>query len=171
MQCCWESGFRRFEKNLGLPFDRRELSRSIRNLFFGQYVVAFFVSIKIRNYLWLFNNAIVSTGYEAIVTSLMDCKMWNKVPTRPPHSAHISTQDILNIYTQLFNFNFNYQHTTRCLDSEEFVYKQLHLVRMHTSLYYLLCNSAPWWWSSTTVTCRCYKLRKYVSFVHFVGFH
>ena len=23
---------------------------------------------------------------------------------RPPHSAHASTQDILNIYTQLFNF-------------------------------------------------------------------
>ena len=28
-------------------------------------------------------------------------------------------------------------------------------------LAYLLCNSAPWWWSNTTETCRCYKLRKY----------
>ena len=27
------------------------------------------------------------------------------VPSRPPHSAHASTQDILNIYTQLFNFS------------------------------------------------------------------
>jgi hypothetical protein len=26
------------------------------------------------------------------------------VPTRPPHSAHASTQDILNVYTHLFNF-------------------------------------------------------------------
>ena len=26
------------------------------------------------------------------------------VLTRPPHSAHANTQDILNIYTQLFNF-------------------------------------------------------------------
>jgi hypothetical protein len=25
------------------------------------------------------------------------------VPTRPPHSEHTSTQDILNSYTQLFN--------------------------------------------------------------------
>jgi hypothetical protein len=56
--------------------------------------------------------------------------------------AHTSTQDILNIYTQLFNLfnsNFNYQHTTRCLDCGEYVYKQLHLGRMH----YVLCNSAP----------------------------
>jgi hypothetical protein len=28
----------------------------------------------------------------------------NELPTRPPHSAHTITQDILNIYTQLFNF-------------------------------------------------------------------
>jgi hypothetical protein len=26
------------------------------------------------------------------------------VPIQPPHSAHASTQDIVNIYTQLFNF-------------------------------------------------------------------
>jgi hypothetical protein len=35
------------------------------------------------------------------------------------HSAHTSTHDILNNYTQLFNifnYNFNYQRTTRCLD-------------------------------------------------------
>ena len=60
----------------------------------------------------------------------------------------------------MFNFNFNYQHTTRCLDCGEYIYKQLHLARMHISLYYLLCNSAPWWWSSTTETCRSYTLRK-----------
>jgi hypothetical protein len=58
------------------------------------------------------------------------------------------------------NFSFNYQHTTPCLDCGEYIYKQLHLGRIHTSLYYLLCNSAPWWWSNTTETCRCYKLRK-----------
>ena len=88
------------------------------------------------------------------------------LPTRPPHSAHASAQDILNIYTQifdLFNFNFNYQHATRCLDCGEYIYKQLHLGRIHISLYYLLCNSAPWRWSSTTETCRWYKLRKYIS--------
>ena len=44
--------------------------------------------------------------------------------TRPPHIAHTSTQDSLNIYTQLFNFNFNYQHTTRLLDFGEYIYKQ-----------------------------------------------
>ena len=54
--------------------------------------------------------------------------------TRPPHSAHASTQDILNIHIQLFNFN--YQHTTRCLDCAKYIYKQLYLVRMHISLYY-----------------------------------
>jgi hypothetical protein len=27
------------------------------------------------------------------------------VPTLPPHSAHITTQDILNIYTERFNFS------------------------------------------------------------------
>jgi hypothetical protein len=48
----------------------------------------------------------------------------------------------LTIYTQHFNFNFNYQHTTRCLDCEEYIYKQLHFERMHKSLYYLLYNSA-----------------------------
>ena len=79
-----------------------------------------------------------------------------------PLSFTQCTQDILNICTQLFNFNFNYQHTTQCLDCGEYIYKQLHLGRMHTSLYYLLCNSAPWWCSSTTETCRCYKLRKYI---------
>jgi hypothetical protein len=47
------------------------------------------------------------------------------------------------IYTERFNFNFNYQHTTRCLDCGEYIYDQSDLVRMHTSLYYLLCNSAP----------------------------
>ena len=52
-----------------------------------------------------------------------------------------STQDILNIYTQLFNFN--YQDTTRCLDCGKYIYKQLHLGQMHTFLYYVLCNSAP----------------------------
>jgi hypothetical protein len=65
---------------------------------------------------------------------------------RPRHSAHSSTQGILNIYTQLFNlfnFNFNYQRTTRCLDCGEYIYKQLHLGRIDISLYYLLCNSAP----------------------------
>jgi hypothetical protein len=51
--------------------------------------------------------------------------------------------DILDIYTELFKFNFNYQHITRCLDCGEYIYKQLYLVRMHTSLYYLPCNSAP----------------------------
>jgi hypothetical protein len=59
------------------------------------------------------------------------------------HSAHASTQDILNIYTQLFNFNFNYQHTTRCLDYAEYIYKQLHLVRMHMSLYYYSVTAHP----------------------------
>ena len=87
-------------------------------------------------------------------------------PTRLPHSAHASTRDILNIYTQLFNFNFNYQYTTRCFDCGEYIYKQLHLVRMHISFYYVLCNSAPWWWSSTTETCRCYKLREKNIYIH-----
>jgi hypothetical protein len=58
------------------------------------------------------------------------------VPTRPPHSAHTSTPDILNTCSQLFNFNFNYQHTARCLYCGEYIYKQLHLVRMHTLLNY-----------------------------------
>ena len=34
----------------------------------------------------------------------MSCVPVCVVPTRPPHSAHASTQDILNICTQLFNF-------------------------------------------------------------------
>jgi hypothetical protein len=42
-------------------------------------------------------------------------------------SFYIVLQDILNIYTQLFNFNINYQYTTRCLDCGEYIYKQLHL--------------------------------------------
>jgi hypothetical protein len=66
----------------------------------------------------------------------MYCVVVEQGLTRPPHSAHASTQDIWNIYTQLFNFNFNYQHTTRCFDCGEYIYKQLHHGRMHTSLYY-----------------------------------
>jgi hypothetical protein len=88
-------------------------------------------------------------------------------------SFYIVLQDILNIYTQLltlFNLNFNYPNTTRCLDFGQYIYKQLHLGRMHTSLYYLPYNSAPWWWPTTTETCSYYKLRKCISFVHFVGF-
>jgi hypothetical protein len=45
--------------------------------------------------------------------------------------AHINTQDVLNIYTQLlklFNCNFSYKHTTQCFDCGECIYKQLHLV-------------------------------------------
>jgi hypothetical protein len=86
--------------------------------------------------------------------------------TWAPHSAHANTKEILNIYSQLFNFNFNYQHTTRCLDCGEYIYKQLHLGRMYTLLYYLLCNCTHWRWSSTTETCRCYKLRKYIYIIH-----
>ena len=90
------------------------------------------------------------------------------IPIRISHSAHTSTQDILNIYAKRFNFNFNYQHTTQCLDCGEYIYKQLHFGRMHISLFYLLCNSAPW--SSTTEICTCYRLRKYISFVNFSVF-
>jgi hypothetical protein len=54
-----------------------------------------------------------------------------RAPTRPPHSARTRTQDILNTYTELFNFNFNYQYTTQCLDCGEYIYKQLRLGRMH----------------------------------------
>jgi hypothetical protein len=62
----------------------------------------------------------------------------------------LTTTQCTHLYTghfkhlnKLFNFNFNYQHTTRCLECGEYIYKQLFLVRMHISLYYLLCNSAP----------------------------
>ena len=41
---------------------------------------------------------------------------------------------------------------------------------LYTSLCYLLCNSAPWLWSSTAETCRCYKLRKYILFGAFCWF-
>ena len=53
------------------------------------------------------------------------------------HTVHTLVHStFLNVYTELFNFNFNYQHTTRCLDCREYIYKQLHLGQMHTSLYY-----------------------------------
>ena len=67
-------------------------------------------------------------------------------PQSSLYSTTQCTQDILSIYTQLFNlfnFNFNCQHITRCWDCGEYIYKQLHLGRMHILLYYLLCNSAP----------------------------
>jgi hypothetical protein len=74
-------------------------------------------------------------------------------------SFYIVLQDVWNSYTELFNFNFDYQQTTRCLDCGKYIHEQLHLGRMHT-MYYLLCNSTSWRWSSTTETCRCYKLKK-----------
>ena len=68
------------------------------------------------------------------------------VPTRPPHSAHNSRQDILNICTQLFNFLtlillINIPHDVWIVENI-YIYicvcvcKQLHLGRMHISLYY-----------------------------------
>jgi hypothetical protein len=38
------------------------------------------------------------------VSNTMTCAFVQGAPTRPPHSAQSSTQDILNIYTQLLNF-------------------------------------------------------------------
>jgi hypothetical protein len=74
---------------------------------------AFIHGVNVFRYI-LHNSTIVCTRV---------CTVWlsSRVPAWPPHSAHTRTQDILNNYTQVFNFNFNYQHTILLvfLNSEE----------------------------------------------------
>jgi hypothetical protein len=115
---------------------------------------------------------------------LINTKFGNQQNTRPPHS----TQDILtpihNILTLILIINIphdisivdnifmnNYtlhECTHGCTrwfkydrDKLWFVYT-ISPGHVWTTLYYLLCKSAPWWWSSATETRKCYKLRKHI---------
>jgi hypothetical protein len=62
---------------------------------------------------YIFSQSVAPTGFgRAWPSNTMTCAFVQGVivhkyipPTRPSHSAHISTQDILNIYTESFNFS------------------------------------------------------------------
>ena len=60
------------------------------------------------------------------------------------------------------NFNFNRQHTIRWLDFGWHIYKYSILDACTHRWITVLCNSAPWWWSKVTETCRCNELRKHI---------
>jgi hypothetical protein len=85
----------------------------------------------------------------------------NSIICGPPHSARTVTRGILNTSTQLFNFLIsvvNIQHDCWVLD--DIFVNSCVLDKCTYGWITVLCNSAFWWWSKVTGTCRCNELRK-----------
>jgi hypothetical protein len=50
------------------------------------------------------NSVVPGVHFIRFLVTIVILRKLHGLATRPPHSAHTSTQDVLNIYTQLFNF-------------------------------------------------------------------
>ena len=158
--------------HISVTFDHHQgalLQSAVIQLYVHSYKIQLFTNMSSKTQP---SYCLLTTEIKKLKSCFDMFKMSCQVSTWPPHSARTITQDILNISTQLFNFLFsivNIQHDGWVLDD----------IFVNNCIFYectyswitALCNSAPWWWSKVIETCRCNKLRKYISFVHFVGFH
>jgi hypothetical protein len=114
----------------------------------------------------------------AIVQDTFICKyviqnpiivLYVAVLTWPPHSHLLLHRTFSISLHNLLILVFNIQQDDWVFDD---IFINKYILDYCTCCWITeLCNSAPWWWSKVTETCRCNELRKYISFVHFVGFH